>query len=175
MKPIFNEILLELSKADNKYPPMAEAVEGLHTIKCELAELEREIMRKGFNQSLMTKEAIQVAAMAVKFLRDCCYLTLPESPCEPLSPVTEADPSTLSLRGQDWLKFSAEVLSHIEEYTVPQYGDKGNDRASNYTTEIIADHIGRYKDRMGSNARGQIEAKRDLVKIAHYASLAHQL
>lgn len=87
----------------------------------------------------------------------------------------DTEMSKLSLRGRDWLKFSDAVLEHIENYTVPQYGDKGNDRASDYTTEVIADHIGRYKDRMGSNARGEVEAKRDLVKIAHYASLAHQL
>ncbi len=79
------------------------------------------------------------------------------------------------LRGQDWLVFSAHVLSHIENYTVPQYGDKGRDRASEYTIPVIADHIGRYRDRMGSNARGPVEAKQDLIKIAHYASLAHQL
>jgi hypothetical protein len=175
MNQIFDLIIKELAAADHKYPPMAEAVEGLHTIKCELAELEREIMRKGFDQKAMTKEGIQVAAMAVKFLRDCCYLWLPEKAQEPLEVRIDTAASTLSLRGQDWLRFSQDVLSHIEEYTVPQYGDRGKDRATNYTTEVIADHIGRYKDRMGSNARGEVEAKRDLMKIAHYASLAHQL
>ena len=98
MNQIFDLIIKELAAADHKYPPMAEAVEGLHTIKCELAELEREIMRKGFDQKALSKEAVQVAAMAVKFLRDCCYLKLPEKVQEPLSLQTEANPSTLSER-----------------------------------------------------------------------------
>lgn len=74
--PTIQQVLNELAAADRKYPPMAEPVEGLHTIKCELAELEREIMRQGFDQKAMIKEAIQVSAMSLKFLRDCCDLTL---------------------------------------------------------------------------------------------------
>lgn len=172
---IFNLILAELARADDKYPddPMSleELEASLETIECELAELRREVKRRKLRPDALQKEAVQVATMGVKFLRDCCgcVVTVPTAQSLP-EPNLE-----LSLRGRDWLKFSAEVLSHIENYTVPQYGDKGQDRASDYTMEVIADHIGRYRDRMGSNARGPIEAKRDLVKIAHYASLAHQL
>jgi len=70
-------VLSELAAADRKYPPMSEMLEGLHTIKCELAELEREIMRRGHDPKAMIKEAIQTSAMTLKFLRDCCYLPLP--------------------------------------------------------------------------------------------------
>lgn len=59
-----------IKNADAKYPPMAYPLEGLHTIKCELAELEREVAR--CDADAMTREAVQVAAMALKFLRDCC-------------------------------------------------------------------------------------------------------
>ena len=72
MAYIIEVIKEELSHADKKYPPMAEPIEGLHTIKCEIAELEREVMRAEKDPGHMTKEAIQVAAMALKFLRDCC-------------------------------------------------------------------------------------------------------
>ena len=41
----------------------------------------------------------------------------------------------MSIRGKDWDLFSINVRSHIESYTVPQYGDKGDDLASEYTTE----------------------------------------
>lgn len=78
MTTTIQQIFDELHRADQKYPPMAEAVEGLHTIKCELAELEREIMRQGFDQKAMIKEAIQVTAMCFKFLRDCCYMPIPD-------------------------------------------------------------------------------------------------
>lgn len=68
---IYHEINLELDRADRKHPPMAEMVEGLYTLKCEVMELEREVIRRNFDPSAMKKEAIQVAAMAIKFLRDC--------------------------------------------------------------------------------------------------------
>lgn len=71
MIPI-DAIFDELKRADAKYPRMAEPVEGLCTMKCEVAELEREVMRANKNPEAMREEAIQVAAMALKFLRDCC-------------------------------------------------------------------------------------------------------
>jgi hypothetical protein len=69
---IFVEIVAELSRADAKYQhdPMTTAELGLATIKCELAELEREVLRTQRHEEWLRKEAIQVAAMAVKFLRD---------------------------------------------------------------------------------------------------------
>ena len=169
---IFSAIQNELNKADSKHPPMAEMIEGLHTLKCEVAELEREIMRKNFDDPDMVKEAIQVAAMAVKFLRDCCGMEMAE---DALPDATGAENEGISERGKDWMLFAAQVLMHIENYTVPQYGDKGSDRASDYDLTTIAEHIGRYRDRIGSNSRGNVEAKRDMIKIAHYASFGHDL
>lgn len=90
-------------------------------------------------------------------------------------PIQSTIPEHLSIRGQEWLDFALLVLDHIEDYTVPQYGDKGADRAKSYTLETIAEHIGRYKDRIGSNARGDTEAKRDMIKIAHYASFGYNI
>ena len=46
----------------------------------------------------------------------------------------------LSKRGQAWAIFSDMVAEHIENYTVPQYGDDGDDggvalsNQANYTT-----------------------------------------
>jgi hypothetical protein len=73
---ILGDVAAELEHADKKYPHdrMVERKVGLLTIKCELTELEREVERS--NELLrpkdMRKEAVQVAAMAVKFLRDIC-------------------------------------------------------------------------------------------------------
>lgn len=69
---IFYEIQMELNRADEKYEhdPMSTAELGLATIKCELAELEREVLRPVYHEEWMRKEAIQCAAMCVKFLRD---------------------------------------------------------------------------------------------------------
>ena len=69
---IFDEIVSELRRADKKYQhdPMSTAELGLATIKCEVAELEREVLRPVYHEEWMRKEAIQCAAMCVKFLRD---------------------------------------------------------------------------------------------------------
>lgn len=69
---LLKEVLSELSRADAKHGRMAEMVEGRDTLKCEVMELEREINRKNHDPAAMRKEAVQVAAMAIKFLRDCC-------------------------------------------------------------------------------------------------------
>lgn len=66
------EALTELDRADAKHGPMAEMVEGVYTLQCEVMELAREVNRKNHDPQAMHKEAVQVAAMAIKFLRDCC-------------------------------------------------------------------------------------------------------
>lgn len=78
-----------------------------------------------------------------------------------------------SNRGQEWNKFSGDVLRHIEEYTIPQWGDKPHDQLSTDWTEadcMLA--IKKYANRQGKNSRGPQEDQRDLLKIAHYACVA---
>lgn len=79
--------------------------------------------------------------------------------------------TALSERGKDWVAFSAKVLAHIEEYTVPQYGDKGEDLATTCNSDQFLHSIRRYAARHGSNAR-QEQDLLDLLKIAHYSQLA---
>jgi len=68
-------------------------------------------------------------------------------------------------------EFRQKVADHIEQYTVPQYGDKGKDYATGYTPSYCASQILKYRHRFGTNAReGQQEI--DLMKIAHFACLA---
>jgi len=73
--------------------------------------------------------------------------------------------------GKDWQEFSAVVLDHVENYTVKQYGDKGNDLASDYTPEECIRQVMKYVKRFENNARPQ-ERGRDMLKIAHYAQMA---
>jgi len=77
----------------------------------------------------------------------------------------------ISERGADWLDFSDKVFRHIENYTVPQYGDKGEDQVTNYSDKECVRQVEKYAARFGKNAReGQQEL--DFIKIAHYAQLA---
>jgi hypothetical protein len=77
----------------------------------------------------------------------------------------------MSKRGDDWKGFAEQVHGHIEDYTVPQYGDKGEDQASEYGS---AEHIlqaKRYLARYGKNSRPGQEVL-DLIKTAHYCQMA---
>lgn len=78
----------------------------------------------------------------------------------------------MSIRYKMWEDFAREVGDHVEAYTVPQYGDFPNDQLTAWTMEDLKTCIARYTNRMGRNARGAAEDARDMLKIAHYASVA---
>lgn len=77
-----------------------------------------------------------------------------------------------SIRGKEWMRFAGEVADHIENYTVPQYGNEGDDIITNQTAEYCIDHAKRYLARFGRNARPGTELL-DLKKAAHYLQVAH--
>ena len=79
----------------------------------------------------------------------------------------------MSKRFIQWVRFAGLVGCHIDNYTVPQYGDYPDDQATNFTDEEIISQFKRYVNRLNSNVRGAEEAERDLFKIAHYAALLH--
>lgn len=72
---VMNEVLEEVEEAGKNYPPMRSAHEGLSIIREEVLELEQEVFVKQKNRDplKMRREAIQVAAMAVRFIMDICY------------------------------------------------------------------------------------------------------
>lgn len=77
----------------------------------------------------------------------------------------------LSERGKEWLCFSDSVLTHVENYTVPQYGDKGSDNVTEYTPEECILQSKKYAARFGRNQRNGQQLL-DLIKSAHYNCLA---
>lgn len=75
-------------------------------------------------------------------------------------------------RTKDWNEFATKVADHIENYTVPQYGDAPNDNVESWSAQDCIAQVQKYAARFGTNQRaGQEEL--DLMKIAHYAQLAH--
>lgn len=77
-----------------------------------------------------------------------------------------------SLRASDWKAFSQKVEDHIENYTVPQYGDRGKDIASEYSREHCLAQVKKYLARAGRNSRPE-QDNLDLIKMAHYLQMAH--
>ena len=71
-KSIGQEIIEECVQASGHYPPFNSAHEGYAIILEELEELKTEIFKKQSNRDVrrMRKEAIQVGAMALRFVND---------------------------------------------------------------------------------------------------------
>lgn len=66
-------IVKELSRAKIEHPPMFSFHEGYAILLEEMDELWSEIKKKKVNPMKVKKEAIQVAAMAMRFLVDLTY------------------------------------------------------------------------------------------------------
>ncbi len=74
-------------------------------------------------------------------------------------------------RLQEWDEFSALVRKHIEENTIPQYGDAPDDVISKWSKAECIKPIEKYVGRYGRYTRPD-QASNDLKKIAHYACMA---
>lgn len=75
-----------------------------------------------------------------------------------------------SNRGKDWLLFSMQVLNHIENYTVPQYGDAPDDQIEKYSIETCLTQVEKYINRYGKVSEDR--QNRDFLKMAHYVQTA---
>jgi hypothetical protein len=78
-----------------------------------------------------------------------------------------------SNRAREFVNFSHSVVLHIDNYTVTQYGDMPDDQADGFSIHDIKTNMLRYVNRIGSNARGETEALRDCLKLAHYACILY--
>lgn len=77
----------------------------------------------------------------------------------------------ISERVRQWREYSNRVEKHLNEYTVPQYGDVGEDAITEYTVKDCAKHVERYAKRYGTQSRdGQQEL--DFLKMGHYSQCA---
>lgn len=73
---IMQDVITEVHHGDTKYPhdPMEkdDIPAAFGTVECEVGELRKEVNRKKQRPEALHKEAIQVAAMGIKFIRDIC-------------------------------------------------------------------------------------------------------
>jgi NTP pyrophosphatase (non-canonical NTP hydrolase) len=69
---VANEVFLELERAISKFPTFNSTHEGYAVLLEEVDELWEEIKQKEKDHPAIREEAIQVAAMAIRFIRDVC-------------------------------------------------------------------------------------------------------
>lgn len=112
-----------------------------------------------------------VAVLLMGPATDCTDCTS-EGETKPVTVTERGKQWTITERGKQWTAFAAKVLDHVENYTVPQYGDAPNDNVESWTAEQCIAQISRYAARFGHNVRERQDLL-DLLKIAHYAALAH--
>jgi hypothetical protein len=62
-------------------------------------------------------------------------------------------------------------FEHIENYATKQYGDKGNDQASEWNIEMLIEQTKKYANRFGKNQRAGQE-RLDFMKGCHYLQMA---
>lgn len=66
---IIEDVVTELDRAERTYPPFRSPHEGFAILWEEVDELWDEVKRKSPRHADMRKEAVQVAAMALRFLK----------------------------------------------------------------------------------------------------------
>jgi hypothetical protein len=62
----------ELQSARRKFPGFASAHEGYAVLLEEVLELQAEVFKKNKSRENMKNEALQIAAMAIRFASDIC-------------------------------------------------------------------------------------------------------
>ncbi len=75
-------------------------------------------------------------------------------------------------RSLEFLKFTSDVIQHIENYTIHQYGDAPDDQISEWSAADCIISIKKRVSRHGRNSR-KGQDKLDLLKIAHEACIAY--
>lgn len=78
-----------------------------------------------------------------------------------------------SKRAEAWVGFAGTVAEHIDNYTVPQYGDAGEDQVTEYSAADCVQQAKKYLARFGRQSRSGEEGL-DLIKAAHYIQMAHE-
>ncbi len=69
---VVDEVVAELERATDLHGPMSSPHEGYAIIQEEVDELWEEVKTNPQDMEKMRAEVIQVAAMAIRFILDCC-------------------------------------------------------------------------------------------------------
>ena len=79
---VVSEVVAEFQRASSLHPRFNSAHEGYAVILEEMDELKEEVWKRDHDKDAMRKEAVQVAAMALRFLSDVCQKPADEQKLE---------------------------------------------------------------------------------------------
>jgi NTP pyrophosphatase (non-canonical NTP hydrolase) len=133
---------------------VAIAIDALRTTLNEVMTINIEKLRKRYPEKFTEDLAINRDADKEREFLECVSREI-----------------TPSIRGMNAYKFFREVIDHIDNYVVPQYGDSPDDPAEEWSSEECMKQLDKYIKRFKKNSReGQQEL--DFLKMAHYIQLA---
>lgn len=156
MKATMNEVLsMNIAKLRLRYPNKFNGKDAIG----RNVEAERELLE---NLSPKKSPGLYVQQFAYADVSDKEYCQMNNIKYDFNEPCSK--------RGQDWLEFSQDVFNHIENYTVPQYGDKGNDQATDWIIEHLLEEVKKYINRYDKVIPER--QVRDFLKMAHYVQIA---
>ena len=88
--PVLQEVAAELQRATLKHPPMRSPHEAWGIIAEEFTELTEEIRRQKPDREGMRHECVQLAAMAIRLIKDVCPEPMTDTEAVPDAQLTEA-------------------------------------------------------------------------------------
>lgn len=105
---------------------------------------------------ISTAELIELEKQYENFMEDYVHKAEPES-----------------TRARRFATFAYEVISHIDGYTVPQYGDSPDDNVELWSSEDCHKQAEKYIKRRNTSRRPD-EKKLDILKAVHYLQMAYE-
>jgi len=170
IREITNEVLtLNINKLKLRYPAKFSSEDAINRdVVAERELLERKVMK------IVEKDFLEGSSKIknpTELLNDkvCDDIIAAAKDSKRVLPTNE--PVFKSNRANDWLDFAFKVAKHIENYTVPQYGDRPDDLAEQWTPKESLDNVERYIKRFGKNSR-EGQQSLDFMKMGHYIQLA---
>lgn len=126
--------------------------------------------RNVINERKLLEKEIKIDPIILEktntFVDEDCSFNRKES-----SPLTALNEVSRSKRAEEWIRFSNEVLAHIENYTVPQYGDYPDDQMTEWTIPECFKAVTKRVARYGRNSR-EGQQNLDFKKMAHEVCIA---
>ena len=184
MKTTMNEVLtLNINKLKLRYPAKFNSEDAINrNVVAERELLEREPELPFWGEPVLFKDSV-IDRYSKEYTGEPSFpQTANEIGLKIADDIIEAAKDSMrvlptskrqykGIRTAEWLEFAYKVADHIENYTIPQYKDKGEDQATDWSIEYCIEQSKKYANRFGKNRRPGQEML-DFMKGCHYLQIA---